>query len=763
MIAPITRKHTHWVALRISLLSFLFLLYSNSSFAQSAQGAAIHGHILNASTHEPIIGARIEVTGTTKGAVSNKQGEYRITELPPASFHLRARSLGFEDKEQDVTLDSTDLELDITMHETSVKGQEVVVQDDLEREQEQKKVSQITLSQSVINAVPAVGGESDIFRVLQMLPGVKSLSEISSGLYIRGGAPDENLIMLDGNVIYNPSHMFGFFSTFNTDAVKDVELSKGGFGAQYGGRLTGVLNVTSRDGDRNGIHGKTSISLISAKQTIEAPLGNGSILLSGRRTYIDAFLDLINGDKLLNGGDPLPKYYFYDLNAKVTQDLSQSDNLSLSGYYGADHLKYPVSGLVDINLTWGNKMGEARWTHLFSPQAFSTVFAGYTQYTSSSFGNFTNNSFQFENGIKEYTLHSDFDVKLGAHDLRAGAAGSHFDFKFFNAIGATNKPLKDTSGNPLYFSLYGQDEWKITDKLSTSYGVRYEYMDLAEKATFDPRFTMSYAVSPLWTVKGSAGIYHQYFHLVSIGQLSFFDLWVPGTKPLPPSESQQYILGLSGYPSEEYYTSVEVYYKPLKDIVTYNQTKFLSNDISELFPRGTGKAYGAEFYLERRIGDLTGWIGYTLAWVKDKFDILDSGREFSPKYDQRHDVQVVLNYKISDRWQAGLAFTYATGQAYTSAQGFYRLSLDEVAFQRDILIPGHIGDSRLPAYHRADANLTYKFKLWGKDASASLQVFNMYSHRNVWFRVVDTKETPAQISDILLLPIVPTIGMEVSY
>jgi len=724
----------------------------------------IRGKVSNATTDESIIGARIELVGQGKGAISTRTGEYKIEEVPPGQYTLRAKSIGFEDREQTIEVTNSDVTFNITLRVKTITGRAVLVEQDRERETEQKTVSQITLSQNTINAVPAIGGESDLFRVLQLLPGIKSLSEISSGLYIRGGAPDENLILLDGNVIYNPNHMFGFFSTFNPDAVDQVEVSKGGFPAKYGGRLTSVINVTSKDGDRNGFHGKTSVSVISAKQTLEFPVGNGSMLLSGRRTYIDAFINLTGIEKLLNLETPLPQYYFYDLNGKFTYPLSEYDNLALSGYYGADNLHFPFSGLVNFDLNWGNQMAEARWTHIFSPKLVSTVFAGYTKYDAVSLGRFTNNTFELQNGILEYTGHADVDYQAkDNHFIKTGLAVSKFDFKFYNVLGSTNKPLKDTTGFPWYFSVYAQDDWKITDKLSANYGARFEYLDLAERGTFDPRFTLSYAVSPLWNVKASAGLYHQYFHVVNIGQLNFMDLWVPGTKPLPPSESQQYILGLSGYPSDEYYATVEVYYKPLKDIVQYNQTKFLSNDLGDLFPRGTGKAYGAEFYLERRLGDLTGWLGYTLAWVNYKFDAIDSGRQFSPKYDQRHDIQLVLNYKFSDRWQAGLAFTYATGQAYTAPTGFYKLGLDEVGLERDLLIPEHVGNSRLPGYHRADASLTYSFKFFGKDAKASLQIFNVYNHRNIWFRVVDTDQRPVQVSDVELLPIIPTIGMEVTY
>jgi hypothetical protein len=750
----------------LKLLSLLALiLLPITAIAQGGNTAVLKGRVIDSASHEGIAGARIEIRELHRGAISDLSGNYTVKDATAGSFDVEVHSLGYSTGKDHVVLrDGETTVMDFSLRTASVQGKEVVVQGEREREIERTNVSRITLNPTTISQVPAVGGESDLFRVLQLLPGVKALSEVSSGLYIRGGPPDQNLILLDHNVVYNPSHLFGFFSTFNTDAIKDVDLIKGGYPPEYGGRLTGVLNVTTREGDKTGLHGKTSVSFISARQTFEFPLLAGSALISGRRTYIDAFLDATNADKLLGDSTQLPRYYFYDLNAKIDQELSPSDRLSISGYLGADHLHYPSNGAIDITLTWGNKLANAEWTHIFSDKLFTRTFAGYSAYSSNSFGFFTANPFEFDNGIQEASAKEDIDWRANDHnDIRLGTGLSRYEFTFFNSLGSTNKPLKDTGGVPYYLTAYAQHEWKPFDRLTAIYGVRTEWLDLAKTVTIDPRLTLSYQLSPAWSLKASTGIYHQFLHLVTAGEFTFFDLWVPGVSPLPPSQSTQYILGISGYPSEPYFFSCELYYKKLKDIVEYNETKFLSDSIEEVFPRGTGEAYGIELFLRERVSNFTGWIGYTLSWVKEQINEINNGQTFYPKYDQRHDIQFVLNYQINDNWQIGGTWTYATGQAYTSTLGYYHVALDEIGFERDLTIPGTMGVQRLPDYHRADASLTYSFHLFGKNAKASLDIFNLYSHRNVWFRVVDASKRPAEISDVKLLPIIPTLGLEVTY
>ncbi len=756
------------------VLILILLLIAAPAFAQTPDTpvlssdstritASVRGIVVDASNDDPLIGARVGIPELKLGAISSAKGEFELANAERGVHTIRVTAGGYNDREITITIFG-DTTIRVAMLTRTVIGKEVTVESTRERQLEERSVSRVTVTQETLDRIPAVGGEKDLFRVLQLMPGIKSLSEISSGLYIRGGSPDQNLIRLDGAVIYNPSHMFGFFSTFNTDAISGIELYKGGYPAEFGGRLTSVLNVGTKEANRDSISGQTSVSVISAKQTLEIPFYDGSILLSGRRTYIDAFFNVIGAEALLDSGQLLPQYYFYDINAKITQNFGEWDRLALSTYFGRDVLSYPQQRGSAINLDWGNTMLALNWTHIYGESLFSNVTASYTGYSSGSFGNFTNNGFEFKNGVTEFNAQYNFDYKPDpANNYEWGAGVSRFNFTAFNQIGATNEPLKDTGAVPFYFNGFAQHDWRLTDQWQILYGLRAEWMQLSDVVTLDPRVTISYKFLPDWSAKFSAGVYHQYLHLVSIGEFSFFDIWVPAVSPLPPARADQYVLGLSGYPMQGYYTSVEAYYKHLTNIVDYNETKFLSNDITELFERGTGKAYGVELFFEKREGALTGWIGYTLAWVKHKFDALNKGMEFSPKYDQRHDVQLVANYKFNDRWEVGATWVYATGQAYTSALGYYDVGLDEVDFNASLTIPGSRGNQRLPGYHRMDASASYSFKMWGYPAKLSLQVFNVYNHRNVWFRSVDADERPPIVEDILLLPILPTLGIEVRY
>ncbi len=755
--------------MRILILFFILQiscsLFSLVAFGQNLDTGKLSGRVRDSVTHEPLPGVRIELRALHRGAITDSLGNFAISNLPTGMLAVEVHSIGYDSATYSIDLSKDqDYTLNVVLHAMNSLGQEVTVEGQRERELERTTVSQISITPSMISQVPAVGDESDPFRVLQMLPGVKALSDLSSGLYIRGGPPDQNLIQLDDNTIYNPTHLFGFFSTFNNDAIKDVDLIKGGAPPEYGGRLTGVLDVTTREGDPNDFHGQSSLSLISARQTLEFPVPDGSVLISGRRTYLDEFLNAVDAQKLLGDASPLPQYYFYDLNAKIDEHLSANDHLSISGYLGADHLNYPSDGVISILLTWGNKLASAEWTHLFSDDLYARTFAGYSAYTSQSSGSITASPYDFDNSIKELSVKEDIDWTVNPfHDIRIGAGLSQYTINFYNTFGSTNAPLKDTGGVPYYLSAYAQDEWKPTDRITATYGVRAEWLDLANAITLDPRATVTCQLDPDWTLKASTGIYHQFLHLVSAGEYTFFDFWIPGTAPLPPSMSTQYILGVSGYPSDSYFVSCETYYKKLDNIVEYNETKFLSDSITEIFPRGTGQAYGIELFLRKEVGDFTGWIGYTLSWVTETIPELNNGQPFYPIYDQRNDIQLVLNYKLSERWTVGGAFTLATGQAYTSDIGYYQLALDGVGVEQDLDVPGAMGAERLPDYNRADASATYTFQMFGKNAKASLDIFNLYNHRNVWFRVVDTQSQPPQISDVLSLPIIPTLGLEVTY
>ena len=409
--------------LRPAIAAFVIALigggYSPAKGAPEDLHATLSGYVRDITNGEPLPFANIRIVGTPIGASTNMSGYYAIPDMPLGRFTIRFTLLGYRDLTRDLNADSLkDYALNVDLVPKVIEVSEVVVSAEKIAEEKNIQTSRIVVQAKDLALMPAVG-ETDVFRALQLLPGVKAASDISSGLYVRGGGPDQNLILLDGTVLYNPSHLFGFFSTFNNDAVKDIELFKGGFPAEYGGRLSAVLNVTNKDGDRVSTHGKGSISLISSRLTGEGPLGNGSWFLSGRRTYFDRLVAIMGLDK---GKDPLPLYYFYDANGKINQDIGENDRISFVGYLGKDNLDFnQPDNQIDVNLAWGNTTGAVKYTHIFTPTLFSNFVVTASGFKTGLTADFTGSSAQFENRVSDYSIKADIDYyAANEHFIKTG-------------------------------------------------------------------------------------------------------------------------------------------------------------------------------------------------------------------------------------------------------------------------------------------------------------------------------------------------------
>ena len=595
-----------------------------------------------------------------KGIYTNKYGFYSITKIEEGNYYLVAKSLSFRSVVQEINLNE-DLRIDIQMEKEDLKLKEVVVKASRETFNT-AQISKTEIDPVTISRLPSIGSETDVFRSLMLLPGVQSSNELSSGLYIRGGSPDQNLILLDDVIVYNPSHLGGFISTFHTDALKNVSLIKGSMPAEYGGRLSSVIDITMKDGrnDRIGVNG--NISLISSKLTVEGPIGDDiTFMISGRRFYFDIVSNLAQRIILPKEERSDMPYYFYDLNAKVNWKIGENDQIFLSGYFGSDILDYSESdnyqdynSREEILIDWGNKTGNLKWKHIFSSDLFSNFSLIYTDYKfntnflseSNSSGERYKDSFGSLSGINDVTLKGNaeyfgFDdhfLKFGFEYTNHRFESTAFtDFADIDLDIVNNKVINSSD-----LALFAQDVMSFGD-LEFNLGIRTYYFSEGNYFRLEPRTSFSYQFSDDLKFIGSYTRANQFLHLISRQDINLpTDLWFPSTNNLKPSEADQIILGVHKDLTDDkmYRFTIESYYKKMRNLLEYKEDAVFSFGLplEDQFTSGDGTSYGVELFLEKRFGDLTGWIGYTWAYTTRDFADLNQGKEFFPRYDRRHDV-----------------------------------------------------------------------------------------------------------------------------
>jgi outer membrane receptor for ferrienterochelin and colicin len=728
--------------------------------ATNQQTATVHGFIRNKSNGESLPFVTVMIKGLKVGTTTNTEGFYVLSKLPEGIFVVHVSLIGYKTEQFEInTKESKTITHTVLLENESLEEKEVVVTGDRLELQNKTQTGYIMVKGAELNTIPSIG-EADLFRALQVMPGIKAVSEMSSGLYIRGGSADQNLILLDGTVVYNPSHLFGFFSTFNSDAIKNVELSKGGYPAEYGGRLSSVLNVTNIDGDRIKFHGKGSISLISSRLTAEGPLGNGSCFFSGRRTYFDQMVKLARRD---TGANALPLYYFYDANGKINQDIGENDKISVVGYIGKDNLHYNVDrGTMNLDMDWGNATVSSKWTHIFSPTVFSNFFATYSNYIASTTVMLGSTKYTQDNSIKDLSLKGDINFyPTNDHLVKLGFWWSQYKIAYRERFG---DELNNFLTRPKQLAIYVQDEWKTSSLLAVQSGIRAEYQTLTRSTTIGPRLSARYFLSENISLKAATGMYYQYLNAVPIDVVSGFspfDIWIPMNDKMKPSRSIDFVLGLETEPIEHHSLSVEGYYKTYKNVLYWIGEPTQVTNVNELFYIGKGRAFGTELLFQRRIGALTGSIGYTLAWTYRTFPELNKGNEFMPKFDRRHSLSIVGNYDIDEKWQISAVFTYSTGQSFTDGIARYSIHTDLGII--DNIMPGSLYNYRLPPYHRLDVSITKKMTLFGLQGSWFVQIYNIYNHKNVWYRQFDIQKNPTKVTDLTLLPIIPTLGLNIEF
>lgn len=768
--------------MRLTFTAFLFLFHI-ISFAQNR--VTISGFVREKGSQELLPGVNVYIDNTPYGAVTNTYGFYSLTLPASDSATVSFSFVGYEKQQKQVTL-RRDSELNIFLP-TITQLEEVVVsarkqEDYVSRTVQMSKV-EIPIQQ--LKKIPAFFGEKDVLRVLQLMPGVQKGTEGQTGLYVRGGGPDQNLIILDDAVVYNANHLFGFFSIFNSDALRSVELTKGGFPARYGGRLSSVLEMNMKEGSKEKLHGEGGIGLISSRLTLEGPISKGksSFLISGRRTYID-FLAKPLIARQQRGADSQvkPGYYFYDLNAKMNYDLGSKDKLYISGYFGRDKFhanEKSSTSETRAGLDWGNATATMRWNHVLNQKLFvntSFIFSNF-KFGVSSYSKELNNdgslddefSLEYDSRIRDLGVKTDFDFYPSSkHAVKFGGQATFHKF-VPSALAISGSFIAnpiERSVKPVYSleaGIYIEDTWQALDALKINAGLRVSTFQTEVKTYVrpEPRLSAALRLAENLSFKASYAWMNQYVHLLSNTGLGLpTDLWVPTTARVAPQQSEQIAAGFAkDFERPALTITLEGYYKKMNNILNYKEgSSFLSingenaNELSweDNVTAGKGWSYGGEFLIQKKTGRFSGWIGYTLSWTYWKFPELNFGKTFFPRYDRRHDLSVVGIYELSKRITLSATWVYGTGNALTLPVSSYRAATDNFVtrltsdgkpainwFGPTVSEYGQKNSYRAEPFHRMDIAVQFHKKKKRHERTWEFGVYNAYNRRNPFFYNID--------------------------
>ena len=753
------------------------LLFTAFAPARAQNGYTIAGRVLDAETGEGLAGASVALKERSSyGAMSDTDGNYSFA-APQGAYTLLVQYIGYETSQRPLQLNRNQ-RIDIALAPAAYIVQEVEVT--AERQQpisQTATMGQLELPMKTIKTLPVLFGEVDILKTVQLLPGVQSGGEGNTGFYVRGGGADQNLVLLDKATVYNPGHLFNFFSVFNSDAIQNTTLIKGNMPARYGGRLSSVLDIESKNGDMERFRADGGIGLIASRLTVQGPLvkEKASFIFSGRRTYIDALFNpfLKNTEQ---GGVP---YRFYDLNGKLKYNLSAQDELTLSGYYGRDIGNLKLSdGRFTSRFFWGNASASARWKHQYNDKLYMNVSGVLSNYDFQFSWDYGGYETLLQTGVRDYSANVDFDFTPNVrHHLQYGVQYTYHTLRprTGEAEGEAGEILGTTRVVPKYgheTAIYIADDWNLTDKLLVSMGLRNSYFtqtgpfsyyrfnenQLVTDSTaygsgdavktyqaLEPRVSVRYLLTAQASLKAGFTKSAQYLHLVSNAYTTLpLDVWVPSSAIVKPQRATQYALGyFQSLAKNQYEGSVEVYYKDLKNQLEYREgfAPGPSNrDLEYEFVSGSGESYGIELFLRKNYGDLQGWIGYTLSKTTRQFPNLNNGNVFPARFDRRHDLSLVGSYRHNDRWTFGGTFVFGTGQATTLPERRYYLE-GTVNYQY-----GNRNSFRMQPTHRLDLSATLEGKKREHiESSWTFSIYNLYGRRNPFLYYVDNEGSPSSL------------------
>lgn len=773
---------------------FLVISFFVVSILSAQERVTLNGYLKDSLTGETLIGANLQVVGQGKGVQSNQYGFFSIS-LEKGVYRLLVSFIGYQTAEVTIDLKKDIQQNILLLPNTAIINNVTVIGRRRENNVKTAQMGKVELSMNTAKALPAFLGEVDPLKTLQLLPGVRNAGEGNAGFYVRGGGPDQNLILLDDAVVYNTGHLFGFFSIFNADAIKNVTLIKGGMPAQYGGRLSSVVDVAMKEGNNNKTQIDAGIGLIASRFSIQGPLkkNKASYILSARRTYVDLLSKpFISKQSEFYGSG----YYFYDLNAKMNYRFSEKDVLYLSGYFGRDKFTFNnTKRSFSTTIPWGNSTATLRWNHVFNKKLFANTTAVYNDYKFQLAGRQNDFNINLSSGIRDLNLKTDFDFyPVPEHKLKFGIQYTHHTF-LPNIVSGSQDSVVFEPNNAIRklaneYAAYIQDDWELSDKIKVNAGLRYSIFQQIGRYTLydrdvdgnkidsvvygrgqtvkaygglEPRLTVRYAISELSSFKAAITRNIQYIHLVTnAGTTLPTDLWVPSTIRVRPQTGWQYAAGyFRNFNNGMFETSLELYYKTMNNQIEYKEGYTPSlRDPEEEFVFGKGWSYGAELFINKVRGRFTGWIGYTLSWTWRRFKDLNDGLKYPSRYDRRHDMSIVGTYELSKKWKVSSVFVYGTGNATSLPERFY--------FVGGVLTQEYsrINAYRMKPYHRMDVSFTYTptpKKVRKYTSNWVFSLYNAYSRLNPYFIYFD-QEGQASNGDlrvsarqVSLFPVIPAV------
>lgn len=789
------------------ILSFIFFLVLSFS-ASGQEKALLYGTVRDSLSGETLPGATVYIPSANRGMATDPDGNFEI-ELNPGSYEVRFSYAGYNPVALDLSLESGEQkEVEIILSNITLKAVEIKAF--ISDHTSGTAMGRNELDIETIKLLPAFLGEVDLLKTIQLLPGVQAAGEGNAGFYVRGGGPDQNLILFDNAVVYNASHLLGFFSVFNSDAIEGVELYKGAMPAEYGERLASVIDIKQRKGNDQKFKGRGGIGLISSRVTLEGPLvkDKASFIVSGRRTYIDALITpFIDANSSFGGS----RYFFYDLNGRLDWDLDNGQSLYVSGYYGDDAFDFSSPNTeFKTTVTWGNRIISAGYEKILNSKTLLKINGSYTKYNFGFLGSQDDFELEVNSQITDYRLKPELTFELGNHQLKTGFSYIFHDISPNNSSAEQGETIFDLGEQQQFYShegaFYLSDEFNLTDVWKVEAGLRlsgfahtgpftryivdengtkqdtlrYQQGDLiADYIGWEPRISTSYRFSEKSSVKASFTQNYQYVHLANLSPLALpTDVWLPSTEIVQPQLGRQYSAGYFRlFDGGKIEASVEAYYKEMENLIEYKEntqpSDGVDNNEDNLLTFGRGESYGIEFFVRKNVGKTTGWIGYTLSRTERQFDAINDGNWYPATFDRRHDIAVVVAHRLNDKWTLSGNFVFGTGRAITLPVSGY--------FIENTLVYNYAerNSFRMRDYHRMDLSATYSTNptkiitdnITGEKVEKRkriqsqwvFSIYNVYNRLNPYFYYFDNQGEAAngtfqvQAKQVSLFPILPAI------